>query len=215
MIVIAITVVIWDRLWCILHRHIGLSSIHDKVLTSVALEHDPSMLVYTNTAMFAYDLSMTRSLFPSLWSTTRLCGCTLTPLCWLMIHPWLGHCFCHVVPWPTCVEDIITAALMYYLSVWIALPPLPCSMIWPWWGCTRCRFTNQDDGDDFMIPPHHRLDQRCCWWLPPLGNGIVRWWRGFPHSRIVVWCSGVDNTRTAVQYKTETVTEWYYIQYWQ
>ena len=173
------------------------------------------MLVYPNTAVLAYDLSMIRSLFLSHQSTTRLCGCTLTPPCWLMIRPWSGHYFHRIIPWPACVEDIITAALMYYPAVWMALPPSPCSMIRPWWGCTWCWFTNRDDGDDFVIPPHHRLDWCCCWWLPPPGNGIVRRWRGLPHSRIVVWCSGVDNTRTMVQYKTEIIMEWYCIRYWQ
>ena len=50
MMVIALTIAIWDRLGCALHRHIGLSSICDKVLTFVALEHDSPVWVCTNTA---------------------------------------------------------------------------------------------------------------------------------------------------------------------
>jgi hypothetical protein len=44
------------------------------------------MLVYTNTAVLAYDLSVIRSLFPSCCTTTCLCGCTLIPLFWPMIR---------------------------------------------------------------------------------------------------------------------------------
>ena len=52
----------------------------------MALEHDPPVLVYTNTAVFAYDPSVIRSLFLSCCTMTRLCGCTLTPLFWPMIR---------------------------------------------------------------------------------------------------------------------------------
>jgi len=38
----------------------GLSSVHDKVLTYVALDHEPTMFVYTNTTVFSYDPSVTR-----------------------------------------------------------------------------------------------------------------------------------------------------------
>jgi hypothetical protein len=101
-IVIAITIAITDRLGSTQHHRIGLSSVCDKVLTSVVLEHDspvsvctntatwpmiypwldpysvalrpdPPVWVYTNTSVLAYDLFVIRSLFPSHWSTTRLC----------------------------------------------------------------------------------------------------------------------------------------------
>jgi hypothetical protein len=68
-------------------------------------------------------------LFPSHWSTTRSCWCTLTELCRLGIRPWSDPCFGRVAPRTACVEDIFTTALMYYLFVWMALPPSPCSTI--------------------------------------------------------------------------------------
>jgi hypothetical protein len=48
--VITFTVAIWDRLRCTLHCCIVLSSVCDKVLTSVALEHGLRVWVCTNTA---------------------------------------------------------------------------------------------------------------------------------------------------------------------
>ena len=122
-------------------------------------------VVYTNTVTLAYDASVIRSLLLSHWGPTRLCEYTLTPPYWLMIHLWSGHCFRCIVAQPAYVEDIITVALMYYPSVWMALPPSPCSTIRPLWGCTRCQFTNRDCGDDFVIPPHHRMERHCRWWL--------------------------------------------------
>jgi len=48
-ILIALTIAIWDCLRCTLHYHISLSSVRDNVLTSIALGHDPRVWVCTNT----------------------------------------------------------------------------------------------------------------------------------------------------------------------
>jgi hypothetical protein len=52
---------------------------------SLHRRHLRPTVMYTDTATLAYDPSMIRSLFPSHWSLTRLCGYTLTPSYWLMI----------------------------------------------------------------------------------------------------------------------------------
>jgi hypothetical protein len=49
-ILISITIDIWDRLGCTLHHRTGLSYVRDKVLTSVTLEHNLRVWVCTNTA---------------------------------------------------------------------------------------------------------------------------------------------------------------------
>ena len=53
-------------------------------------KHDLPVLVYTNTAVLAYDPFVIRSLFPLHCTTTCLCGCTLTLLFWPMIRIIVG-----------------------------------------------------------------------------------------------------------------------------
>jgi len=86
------------------HHRLSLWSIRDKVFTSVALEHDPTMFVYTNTYVLPYNLSMIRSLFPSHWRMTHPCWCMLTPPHWLMIHQLSGPCFHRIGARATCAR---------------------------------------------------------------------------------------------------------------
>jgi len=126
----------WDRLGCTQHRRIGLSFVRDKVLTFIALEHGSPMSICTNTAV---------------WLMTRLCRCTLTPLCWLMIHLWSGPYFYRIGAWSTCVEANITVASVYEPSGHRALSPSCCSTIHPWWFFSRCQITKRFDGDILLI----------------------------------------------------------------
>jgi hypothetical protein len=150
-IVIAITVTITGWPGSTQHRRIGLSSVHDKVLTFVALEHDspvlvctntaawpmirpwldpysitlrpdPSVWIYTNTAVLTYNLSVIRSLFPSNWNMTRL------------------------------YETNITVASAYEPPGHRAWSPSRCITIHLWWSFSRCRVTKRFDGDMILIP---------------------------------------------------------------
>jgi hypothetical protein len=150
-IVVAITVTITDWLGSTQHHRIGLSSVHDKVLTSVALEHDspvlvctntavwpmirlwldpysialrpdPPVWVYTNTAVLTYNLSVIRSLFPSNWNTTCL------------------------------YEANITVASAYGPPSHRAWSPSRCITIHLWWSFSRCRVTKRFGGDMILIP---------------------------------------------------------------
>jgi hypothetical protein len=148
-IVIAITVAISDRLGSTQHCRIGLSTVRDEVLTSVALEHnspvlvctttaawsmirlwlnpysvalrpDPPVWVYNNTAVLTYDPSVIRSLFLSHWNMTRLC------------------------------EANITIASAYEPSGHRAWSPLLYSTIHLWWSFSRCRFIKWFGGDTLL-----------------------------------------------------------------
>jgi hypothetical protein len=122
-IVIAIIVGIWDRLGCTLHRRIGLSSVHDKVLNFVVLEHDPPVWECINIAAWLmirpwsdpysvaleHDPSVARRTSPSLHRMNRL-----------VIG--LGHC--RVAVWSVCDDTLVGVGLLND-SVVIHYWPLP------------------------------------------------------------------------------------------
>jgi hypothetical protein len=151
MIVIAITVTIWDWLGCSLHHCFGLSSVHVRSLL-------PSH--WTMACLCGYALTPPHGLWsvrdqiliPSHWGPTRLCRCTLTLPCWLMIHLWSCPCFHRIGAWPACVEANITVAWTNEPPSHRASSPSCCSMIYPWWSFSRCQVTKQFDSDTLLTP---------------------------------------------------------------
>ena len=140
-------------------------------------------MVYTNTAILAYDPSIIRSLLSSHWSTTRLWVYTNTaalannPPVWRLSSPSCGHinrlCSGHqhrrLVLWPDClrysfavaltiettIEVNITVASAYEPSVQMSWSPSPCTTIRLWWSFSRCRVTKGFGGDTLLSLPHN------------------------------------------------------------
>jgi hypothetical protein len=110
-ILIATTVGIWDLLGCTLHRRIGLLSVRDKVLTSIALEHDLCVWVCTNIVAWLMlrpwsdpysvalerDPPVSRRTSPSLQCMNRLV---------------IGHGHCRAAIWSTCDDPIVGVGLL-------------------------------------------------------------------------------------------------------
>jgi hypothetical protein len=190
-----IAVQFWSRLWTVgsescshhhryhrptgvyTHTHrFGLWSIRDKVLTSVALEHDLVVSVCTNIAAWhmirpwldPYSVALRPD--PPMYYT-------LTPPYWLMIRPWSGPFFCRIGARPAWarrtsqslqrMNRLVVGHGHHRVAAWSTFDDCLVSV----------RLLNDSDGIWFWSLPHPTYsdggDKKT------INDAYIRWWQNF------------------------------------